>query len=79
MLIAKIVDGKVTCVDDYRKMFPNTSFPDKGPNNEFLAEHGAKQVNLFLDHDPETQHLVMCEPYEQGDWVYMVKVEDKNV
>lgn len=58
-----------------RDLFPNTSFPQTGPNAEFLAEHGLK---LCLDnkiHDPLTEKLVQCEPYVDGEFAYAVKIE----
>ena len=79
MEIGIIQNGVVTAVGHYKKLFPNTCFPESGPNIEFMQEHGAKQVNMGLALDEETQHLVPCEPYENGDWVYTMKVENKNV
>lgn len=78
MKVAIIKDGVVDAVGHYKELFPNTCFPSTGPNDEFMAEHGVKKVNLFLPHDKETQHLVPCEPYESGEWVYTVKVEIKE-
>ena len=76
MLIAKIEDGQVIEVADYRQLFPNTSFANGGPNAEFMAEHNCMPVNTYLDHDAETQFLEPCEPYVLGDWVYTVKVSE---
>lgn len=61
-------------VADYRSLFPNTSFSNEGPENEFLAANNAKKVNLFKSYDHLTEKLQGCDPYEEGDWVYTVEV-----
>ena len=76
MLIAKIENGQVIKVADYRQLFPNTSFANSGPNKEFMAEHSCMPVNTYLDYDSETQFLEPCEPYVLGEWVYTVKVSE---
>jgi hypothetical protein len=73
MFIAKVENGSIT-VGDYRELFPNTSFPPSGPSAEFLQEVGCKPVNLFKPHDRNTEKLVPCNPYVEGDWVYTVQV-----
>jgi len=81
MLIAKIQDGKVTDVADYTAMFPDTSFPNSGPNPQFMAENSCMYVNTYLPYDSTTQCLESCDPYIQIDdpiqplnWVYTIKV-----
>ena len=76
MLIAKIEDGQVVAVADYREFFKNTSFANSGPNAEFMAANNCMPVNMFLAHDQETQFLEPTEPYILGDWVYTVKVSE---
>lgn len=73
MLIFK--DGVVS---DYKTMFSNTSFTQSGPNDQFLEENGAYRVNLFIDHDRDTEKLVSCEPYIKDGYAYTVKVEAKT-
>ena len=58
----------------YWEVFPNTSFTNDGPSDDFLAENNAKRVNMNKSHDPLTEKLESCEPYEEGDWVYVVRV-----
>ena len=77
MLIAKIENDTIT-VGEYQTLFPNTSFPPSGPSDDFLSENGCKKVNLFKDYDHKTQKLSPCDPYEEGEWVYMVQVESKT-
>jgi len=73
MFIAKVIDDKVV-IADYRELFPNTSFPLSGPNDEFYADMGAYKVK----HDKPcngSEMLVQCDPYVDGDFVYTVRVE----
>lgn len=56
------------------ELFPNTSFPDGIPTAEFLAANNAKPVNMHKEHSYLTEKLQECEPYEEGDWVYIVRV-----
>lgn len=57
------------------ELFPNTSFPSSGPNAEFLVENNAKICLTFKEHDPLTEVLEQCEPYEEGEYVYIVKAK----
>lgn len=75
MQIALINGNKVTRIGDYRELFPNTSFTANGPDDAFLAENKAKRVSVFIPHTRETEKLVACHPYVDGDFVYTVKVE----
>ena len=75
MNIALIDGTKVTKVGDYRTVFSNTSFTAAGPSDEFLAENNAMRVKASLPYDSNTEKLVTCEPYIDGDWVYTVCVE----
>lgn len=75
MNIAIIKDGSIT-VGDYRALFPNTAFPSSGPSEEFLAENSAKKVNAFKAHDRLTEKLVQVEPYDDGEFVSVVSVEN---
>jgi hypothetical protein len=74
MDIAKIDNGNIV-VGDYKELFPNTSFPVTGPNDDFFTENGCLKVSVFKEHDRATQMLVGCDPYIEGDVVYTVRVE----
>lgn len=76
MNIAKLENGSIT-VGDYRELFPNTSFPVTGPNDDFYAENGCLKVSIFKEHDRNTQMLVGCDPYEENGMVYTVTIQDK--
>jgi hypothetical protein len=74
MDIAKIDSGIIT-VGDYRYLFPDTSFPVTGPNDDFYTENGCLKVSIFKEHDRASQMLVGCDPYIENDVVYTVRVE----
>ena len=70
MIIAKIENGKVIDIADMRSMFPNTSFPDSGPNDDWYEENSCMKVNLSAPCDRTTQELQSCEPYIVDGVVY---------
>lgn len=78
MQIAIVNNGSVVKVDHYRKLFPYTVFPDSGPTDGWLIDNDCMKVNLFKPHDAETEILVPCAPYIEGDWVYTVMVRAKT-
>lgn len=78
MQVAIVTNGQITAVGDYRTVFSNTSFPVSGPSDAVLAELSAKKVSLFKSHDRNTQKLVSCTPYLEGDFVYTVEVVAKT-
>lgn len=78
MLIAKIQDGAVAEVADYKQLFPNTSFPPSGPDSEFLFENSCLPVNLWKAYDRATQRLVPSAPYIEDGQVFLVTVQNKT-
>ena len=78
MQIAKIENGAVARVGDYRDLFPNTSFPASGPSAEFMADNGCMGVTVFKAHNRDTQQLVACDPYIENGQVFTVTVADKT-
>lgn len=75
MLVASLTDLKPI---HYREAFPQTSFSDSGPSDDFLADMGYAKVNVFRPHDRNTEKLVPCEPVFEDGWVYTVAVESKT-
>jgi len=75
MQLARIINGTVSAVGDYRSLFPQTSFSENGPTQSFLSENGCLQVSQFKPYDRTTQKLVPVEAYVEGDQVYTVTVE----
>ena len=76
MNIAKLENGTIT-VGDYRELFPSTSFPVTGPNDDFFTENNCLKVSVFKDHDRATQMLVSCGAYEENGVVYTVEVQTR--
>ena len=72
MFIAKVENGQVGEIIDFRKFFGNTT----SVTDEQLAAQGFVKVNLFRDHDQLTQKLVPCDPVLENGWVYKVAVAD---
>ena len=75
MLIAKVEDGQVINVSDYRDMFPNTSFPASGPDAEFLEANSCMTVTVWKQYDQLTEKLVSVAPYIEDNTVYTIDVE----
>lgn len=75
MEIAITQNGALT-IGDYRELFPSTSFPANGPSDEWLTEQGAKKVTRFKAYDALTQKLVPAAPYDDGEFVSVVQVQD---
>ena len=76
MIIAKI-DGQNITLGDMRDLFPNTSFPTTGPDDEWYVQNGCMKVNLSAPCDRETQVLEQCEPYILDGFVYTNKAVPK--
>ena len=79
MLIAKVENGKIIDIADMRSMFPNTSFPDSGPNDEWFTENSCMKLNLSAPCNRETEILEPCEPYIVDGFVYTNKAVPKPV
>lgn len=73
MLIAKVENEKVIDIADMRSMFPDTSFPDTGPNDEWFTENSCMKLNLSAPYDYATEQLEPCEPYIVDGIVYTNK------
>lgn len=75
MQLARIVNGTVSAVGDYRSLFPQTSFSESGPTQSFLSENGCLPVSAWKQHDKATQKLVAVAPYIEGEQVFTVQVQ----
>lgn len=75
MLIAKVEDGQVINVSDYREMFPSTSFPASGPDAEFLETNSCLPVCVFKKYDSQTEKLASVPPYIEDGQVFTIAVE----
>lgn len=72
MFITNIQTG---ITEDYRKIFPNTSFPTEGPSNIWLEKKGFKSAqnsNEILEEEiRETRNKLL----EQSDWIVISAYE----
>jgi hypothetical protein len=73
MKIAKLIDGELT-IFDHSSLFPHTSFPSSGPNDDFLLENDVFKVIDYMPFDSETQKLQQVEPYLYENIVFTVSV-----
>lgn len=78
MQIAIIKDGKVFRIDNYKNLFPNTSFPISGPTTEWLSENSCMLVSVQKQYDSNIQKVENTTPYIENNVVYTVKVVNLN-
>lgn len=78
ILIAKEENSEYI-VADCCDLFPNTSFPESGPTNDWLQQNGCYPVSVYKDYDSNTQLLTPCIPYLENGIVYTVEVSEKPV
>ena len=71
-----IIDNNNQVVSDgsSAQLFPNVSFPDGIPTEDYLKEHNAVHLSVDLEHDSDSQHLIPTEPYEKDGVWYSVEV-----
>lgn len=70
MQIAKVIDGQIVNIADCRDVYGRIT-----PTDEQLAQKSYVRVNLFREHDQLTQKLVPCTPVLEGNWVYMMEIQ----
>jgi hypothetical protein len=71
MFIAKVENGQVIKVVDYREVFGRSV-----PTDEQVESQGYMRVNLFVVHDTLTQKLIPTEPVIRDGWVYTMAAAD---
>lgn len=74
MLLAKIENGVIVEVAEHSVMFPNTSFVNDTPDQDFMDAMGVLEVVTTLPYGPATEKLVSVEPHFVGDEVRNVEV-----
>lgn len=75
MQVAIVNGNTVTAIGEYKRLFPNVSFPPTGPDAAWMAANHVMPVSVYLTYDPATQKLVTVSPYVQGSYVYTVQVQ----
>jgi hypothetical protein len=78
MMIAKKNENNLIVVGNYWDLFPDTSFPTDGPNNDWYAENDCYRINLNVSYDPETEELHSVLPYIENGWAYTLKAFPKE-
>ena len=76
MFVAIVNDGAIADTGKLKDLFPNTSFPANGPNDEWMTENNVKIIKSRKTYDSATQKLNVVAPYIEGDVVYDVEVVD---
>lgn len=79
MQIAKIENNEIVAVGEHTQLFPNTSFPHEGANDDFLVENGCVKVVSYIPHNPQTEQLEASSVYLKDGIVYTVKIVEKLV
>jgi len=72
MFIAKVENGNIGEIIDFRTYFGNTT----SVTDEQLMAQGFVRVNLHRDHNRLTQKLISCDPVLENGWVYKVAVAE---
>lgn len=75
MIIARINTDNTIVTGHYRELFPDTSFSQTGPNEQWFLENNCYMVSAYKIHDADTEQLVSSDPYLEDGTVYTVRVE----
>jgi hypothetical protein len=62
-------------IKDHTKWFPNTSFGDRGPSLDWIAEQGYYVISVWKPHDRKTEKLVPAAPHLYDGMCCLVNVE----
>jgi hypothetical protein len=62
-------------IKDHTEWFPNTSFGDRGPMLDWIAEQGYYVISVWKDHDRKTEKLVSAAPHLHEGMCNLVNVE----
>jgi hypothetical protein len=62
-------------IKDHTEWFPNTSFGDRGPSLEWIAEQGYYVISVWKPYDHATEKLVSAAPHLYDGMCCLVAVE----
>jgi hypothetical protein len=62
-------------IKDHTEWFPNTSFGDRGPSLEWIAEQGYYVISVWKPYDHATEKLVLAAPHLCNGMCCLVAVE----
>lgn len=77
MKIGKEVNGTIL-IKHWKDWFPNVSFSNGVPSDDFIKSRGYKKLSLHKDYNTSTQKLVSADLYIEGDFIYAVEVKEKT-
>ena len=66
-------------IKDHTDWFPNTSFGDRGPSLDWIAEAGYYVISVWKDHDQKTEKLVSAAPHLFDGMCCLVNVEPLTI
>ena len=78
MMIAKRTNENTFVIGNYWDLFPETSFPQDGPNDDWFIENDCYRLNLNVTYNPETEELQEVLPYVENGWAYTKKAFPKQ-
>jgi hypothetical protein len=62
-------------IKDHTEWFPNTSFGNRGPTLDWIAEAGYYVISVWKDHDQAIEKLVQAAPHLYDGMCCLVDVE----
>jgi len=62
-------------IKDHTEWFPNTSFGDRGPSLDWIAEQGYYVISVWKPHDRKTEKLVFALPHLYDGMCCIVDVQ----
>jgi hypothetical protein len=73
-MIAIVQNNEIVNTGTLRSLFPNTSFPATGPNDEWKTDNGVVDIVNTRSFDEATQHLENADAYLEDGVAYTVRV-----
>lgn len=73
-MIAIVQNNEIVKTGSLRSLFPNTSFAETGPNDNWKTENDVVDIVNTRSFDETTQHLETVDAYLEGGVVYSVRV-----
>ena len=75
MRYAIVKNNEVAKAGRLQELFPGTSFPIAGPDEDFLEQNNLVEVKFAADYDPLTQKIVSVSPYFKNGEVYATEIK----
>ena len=72
-LYAIVENNTITAVGRLKTLWPQVSFTDAGPREDWLIEQGAQPIRYDPPYDPETHDLKPSAPYLLNGVVYALE------